>query len=52
MHNSYRFGVYTLPDPVEGLREFIASLLDLGILRDDIRKLVKSNPEKLMGLGS
>ncbi len=44
------FGVYTLPDPVEGLREFIASLLDLGIPADDIRKLVKSNPEKLLGL--
>ena len=45
------FGVYTLPDPVEGLREFIASLLDLGIPADDIQKLVKSNPEKLLGLG-
>ena len=44
------FGVYTLPDPVEGLREFIASLLDLGMLADDVRKLVKSNPEKLLGL--
>ncbi len=46
------FGVYTLPDPVEGLREFIASLLDLGIPPDDIRKLVKSNPERLLGLVS
>ncbi len=44
------FGGYTLPDPVEGLREFIASLLDLGILVDDVRKLVKRNPEKLLGL--
>ena len=44
------FGGYTLPDPVEGLREFIASLLDLGIPADDINKLVKSNPEKLLGL--
>ena len=35
------FGVYTLPEPVEGLREFIACLLDLGITTDDIRKLVK-----------
>ena len=46
------FGVYTLPDPVEGLREFIASLLDLGISPDDIRKLVKTNPERLLGLES
>ena len=44
------FGGYTLPDPVEGLREFIASLLDLGIPADDVRKLAKSNPEKLLGL--
>ena len=44
------FGVYTLPEPVEGLREFIACLLDLGIPVDDIRKLVKSNPERLLGL--
>jgi hypothetical protein len=44
------FGVYTLPEPVEGLREFIACLLDLGIPQGDIRKLVKSNPEKILGL--
>ncbi len=44
------FGVYTLPEPVEGLREFIACLLDLGISPDDIRKLVKTNPERLLGL--
>lgn len=44
------FGVYTLPEPVEGLREFIACLLDLGIPIDDIRKMVKDNPEKLLGL--
>ena len=44
------FGVYTLPEPVEGLREFIACLLDLGISLDDIRKLVRTNPEILLGL--
>jgi len=44
------FGVYTLPEPVEGLREFIACLLDLGITTDDITKLVKLNPEKILGL--
>ena len=44
------FGVYTLPTPVEGLREFIACLLDLGISPDDVSKMVKSNPEKLLGL--
>jgi microsomal dipeptidase-like Zn-dependent dipeptidase len=46
------FGVYTLPEPVEGLREFIACLLDLGISVDDISKLVKTNPERLLGLNS
>ena len=44
------FGGYTLPDPVEGMRGFIASLLDLGIPTDDIRKMVQTNPEKLLGL--
>ncbi|MDE0231874.1 MAG: DUF6282 family protein [bacterium] len=44
------FGGYTLPDPVEGMRGFIASLLDLGIPARDVRKLVKTNPEKLLGL--
>ncbi len=44
------FGVYTLPEPVEGLREFIACLLDLGVPHGDIRKLVKTNPEKILGL--
>lgn len=44
------FGVYSLPEPTEGLREFIACLLDLGITPDNIRKLVKTNPERLLGL--
>jgi Family of unknown function (DUF6282) len=44
------FGVYTLPEPVEGLREFIACLLDLGISVGDIKKLTKTNPERLLGL--
>ncbi len=44
------FGVYTLPTPVEGLREFISCLLDLGTPANDIRKLVKENPENLLGL--
>ena len=44
------FGVYTLPEPVEGLREFIACLLDLGLPADDIRKLARENPERVLGL--
>ncbi len=43
------FGVYTLPEPVEGLREFVACLLDLGLPPDDIRMLTKTNPERLLG---
>lgn len=44
------FGVYTLPTPVEGLREFIACLLDLGVTADDISLMVKENPERLLGI--
>jgi predicted TIM-barrel fold metal-dependent hydrolase len=44
------FGVYTLPTPVEGFREFIACLLDLGVSPEDIRTLTKTNPEKLLDL--
>ena len=44
------FGVYTLPEPVEGLREFIACLLDLGVTVDELTKLVKTNPEKILGI--
>ncbi|MGD2142093.1 MAG: DUF6282 family protein [Candidatus Bathyarchaeota archaeon] len=44
------FGVYTLPEPVEGLREFIACLLDLGISPEEIRKLSKENPERLLSI--
>ncbi len=44
------FGVYTLPTPVEGLRELVACMLDLGIPPDDIRTMIKTNPERLLGL--
>lgn len=44
------FGVYTLPEPVEGLREFVACLLDLGFSTSEIGKLVSYNPRKLLGL--
>ena len=43
-------GVYTLPEPVEGLREFIACLLDLGITPEAIRTLVSTNPARLLGM--
>jgi hypothetical protein len=44
------FGVYTLPPPVEGFREFIACLLDLGIGEDDIWTMVATNPARLLNL--
>lgn len=44
------FGVYTLPTPVEGMREFIACLLDLGVSADDIRMVTRHNPERLLGI--
>ena len=44
------FGVYTLPTPVEGMRSFIACMLDLGLDRAAIVRLVKTNPERLLGL--
>lgn len=46
------FGRYGLSTPVEGLRQFIACMLDLGIMADQIRTMVKTNPEKLLGLDS
>jgi hypothetical protein len=44
------FGVYTLPPPVEGLREFIACLLDMELTEDDVRMMVQTNPARLLGL--
>lgn len=44
------YGVYTLPPPVEGFREFIALMLDLGIEEKDIVKMIVYNPERLLGL--
>jgi len=44
------FGRYALSTPVEGLRQFIACMLDLGTPPEDIRKMVKTNPERLLGL--
>jgi microsomal dipeptidase-like Zn-dependent dipeptidase len=44
------FGVYTLPTPVEGLREFIACLLDLGVSTEEIQTMVRDNPAALIGI--
>jgi hypothetical protein len=42
------FGVYTLSTPVEGMRQFIACLLDLGITPDEIRQMAAVNPAKIL----
>jgi len=43
------FGVYTLPTPVEGMREFIACLLDMGLSEEEIRTVSSTNPGRLLG---
>ncbi len=44
------FGVYTLPTPVEGMREFIACLMDMGLQDEEIRKVSSINPGRLLDL--
>jgi len=44
------FGVHSLSTPVEGLRQFIACLLDFGFPNDDIRIMTSENPARLLGL--
>ena len=44
------FRRYTLSTAVEGLRQFITCMLDMGISANDIRPMVKTNPEWLLGL--
>jgi hypothetical protein len=38
------------PSPLEGLRIFISSLLRKGITQEEIERMVKINPSKLLGL--
>jgi hypothetical protein len=38
------------PLPVEGLRMFIITLLKYGVTEDEISLMIKTNPEKLLGL--
>ncbi len=40
------------PLPVEGLRMFIITLLKYGITEDEITLMIKTNPEKLLGLNA
>lgn len=38
------------PSPLEGLRIFVSSLLRKGITKEEIERMVKINPSKLLGL--
>lgn len=44
------FGVYSLPAPVEGMRNLVASLLDLEFSLEEIELMIKHNPARLLGL--
>ncbi|MCF7947052.1 MAG: hypothetical protein K9M94_00520 [Spirochaetia bacterium] len=44
------FGRYALSSPVEGLRQFISMMLDIGVSAADVRTMVKTNPEKILSL--
>lgn len=44
------FGTLELPTPIEGLREFVFCLLDLGMTPEEIAPMVRENPARLMGL--
>lgn len=44
------YGIRATPSPVEGMRQFIACLLDMEVSSDDIVGLVSRNPARLLGL--
>ena len=44
------FGVYTLPHPVEGFREWIACLMDCGWNDADIRMVTSINAAKMLDI--
>ncbi len=41
---------YTLPEPVEAFREFIACLIDFGMPENEVHRMVKDNPQMLLNL--
>ena len=44
------YGIRATPSPVEGLRQFIACLLDMEIASEDIVALTSRNPARLLGI--
>lgn len=45
-------GVFLLPPPVEGLREFLLLLESCGLARDDLRRMTSATPAALFRVGS
>jgi hypothetical protein len=46
------FGSLDLPLSVEGLREFVFCMLDLGMAADEITAMIRDNPTRLLGLAT
>ena len=46
------FGQDRNPSPVEGLRDYLSSLVTLGFSQDDIQKMARSNPAQMLGIQS
>ena len=44
------FGQVNNPDPVDGLRYYIAGMMDLGIGQADVDRMTRINPAWLLGL--
>ena len=40
-------GVYVLPPPVEGFREFLLMIESAGMAREEIRQMAGENPARL-----
>ncbi|GMQ75052.1 MAG: hypothetical protein BMS9Abin01_0295 [Gammaproteobacteria bacterium] len=45
-------GVFVLPPPVEGLREFLLIIESAGFSRDDLRLMASDNPARLFRVGA
>lgn len=43
-------GILILPPPEEGLRQFVASMLTLGLSEQDVTTMIRDNPLRLLGL--
>jgi hypothetical protein len=44
------YGMQLMPTPVEGMRQFVVSLLETGFSAGEIRTMISVNPARLLGL--